>query len=80
VARGLLQAADEKRVVAGVTGAKWIARDRGMFPPPEANAAPPPPETGVVTAAPVLRCYPLAEIARIDWASILTTFPQWRLQ
>lgn len=53
-------------------GGRWLAIERGAIPdePPRAATQ----EDGKDLRPPL---FPLAEIARIDWGSIVRTFPQW---
>jgi hypothetical protein len=66
-----------------VTGARWLAQDRGAFEQsecgqaPEAGLSPQPAIPEDIRPCPL---YPLPMVARIDWASILYTFPYIHLE
>ena len=71
------------QAVAAVTGARWLAADRGAFDPPESGQAPEAglsPQPAIPEDIRPCPLYPLPIIARIDWASIFHTFPHFHLE
>lgn len=56
-------------------GGRYVAYERGAYDLSEPVV--PPAQSGVEESHPAL--YPLAQIARIDWVSIVRVFPDWRI-